>query len=490
MPASTSPKGKKAAMAGKNNKTEGQLDMTCKVFVYIDPTMKRVCNEAFATLARSGLPTSQGKWQIEVPPPPKPKPASLSEKESEESFSSSAKTFAPLSLRLKHMPKKGFLIFGKPRNPKDNHDNYEDVFGALELMMKEASFKKQIGLENSDVVTWSLSATPYSPNLSRWVLPAPRSPVKQPGEKIEHVLYNLCRLKIRRTDYSHGVCGGMAVMECIENQLYKQKQLYLGLAAQQAHFATLNGMQPDDRDKVIKESITAMEAIDKALNTLIHLFEEQVGRILPPPPMPTSTSTRWNLTRALKNLLKNKTRYGTVHIDDKTIENLKKEARRELEGLQRIAPLVAAHLRLASPATWKQLKRACDAATEGPERREMPEKMGLAPATLGNPAAHAAALKRVEGIYEESYNKVIAQVEALNKILGSEYVKRGEKLFRQQDGNGDVIVLSWRKRLRKTLGMKRGAGVNTGQASKRCLVEEKAGAGAGWRGHREFDEKC
>ncbi|KAK3692315.1 hypothetical protein B0T22DRAFT_10230 [Podospora appendiculata] len=473
MSASVSPKAKKAAVADKKKKKEMPLNVTCKLFLYIDPAKRGVYNEAFATLARSGLPSSAGKWDIAAihSPAPAAAPASLSEKAPAEASATPGKAFAPLSLNFRHTPKTGFLFFGKPRNPKDNLDNYEELFDALGRMVKEAKFKKETGLENGNVVTWSLSAAPYSPNMSRWVLPVPGSPIAQPGEKMEQIIYNLCRLKLRRKDHSHAPCGGMAVMNCIENQLYKQKQQYLALAAQHPHFLTLNGMEHDDRNKVIKESLAAMEGVDKALNTLIWLFEQHVGRQPP-------KTTGWKLTRALKNLLK--PNYGAVRIDDKTVEQLKKDARRELEGLQRIAPLVAAHLRLSAPASWKPLKRVCDAAADGPERREMPEKMGLAPSALGNPAAQATALARVRGIYDEGYANVLARVEALNKVLGSEYVRRGAKLFKEPPpaaGKG-------KRGLRERLGIKKSAPPKP--VREGCLVEDK---GRGWKCD-EFDEKC
>jgi hypothetical protein len=74
----------------------------------------------------------------------------------------------------------------------------------------------------------------------------------------------------------------------------------------------------------------------------------------------------------------------------------------------------------------------CDTAADGPEKREMPEKMAISPSLIGDDAAQAAALKRVRRYYDESYTKVIGEIEALNKVLGAEYVRQGPRLFRDR----------------------------------------------------------
>jgi hypothetical protein len=56
-------------------------------------------------------------------------------------------------------------------------------------------------------------------------------------------------------------------------------------------------------------------------------------------------------------------------------------------------------------------------------------KLAIVPGNLYNAQSQAAHLKRVRAHYDETYNKLIAEVEALNKVVGGEYAKKGDKLF-------------------------------------------------------------
>jgi len=59
----------------------------------------------------------------------------------------------------------------------------------------------------------------------------------------------------------------------------------------------------------------------------------------------------------------------------------------------------------------------------------MPGKLAIVPANLYNLPNQAAQLKRVRGHYEDTYCKLLSEVEALNKVVGGEYARRGDKLF-------------------------------------------------------------
>lgn len=97
----------------------------------------------------------------------------------------------------------------------------------------------------------------------------------------------------------------------------------------------------------------------------------------------------------------------------------------------------------------------CNAAKNGPEKTEMPEKLSLTPASLRDPAIAIAQLKRVRKHYEDTHAKVVAEVEALNKLVGAEVVKKGKSVWNIRGKLGRF----WKKQSFKH--------------NKGCTVEEK-----------------
>ena len=104
-------------------------------------------------------------------------------------------------------------------------------------------------------------------------------------------------------------------------------------------------------------------------------------------------------------------------------------ARNELSSLQRTSPILAAHIRLRDSSNKDELQRVCNSAETGPGRSEMTMKLAIVPGNLYNPERQVSNFKRVRGRYDEAYDKVIANVEALNKAVGGEYAKKGDELF-------------------------------------------------------------
>ncbi len=132
----------------------------------------------------------------------------------------------------------------------------------------------------------------------------------------------LVHIKLRQKNTEHKVCGGEAVLNCIENQLYKQKQAHDRLSKLATKLET-NGRfsfknQTSGVKVAIQEQIDALEKVDMSMSTLVTLFEEHVGR------SPTKNSAV-PVVAFFKNLFKSK--FATVAIDDKTVENLKKNGK-------------------------------------------------------------------------------------------------------------------------------------------------------------------
>ncbi|KAK0708282.1 hypothetical protein B0H67DRAFT_335751 [Lasiosphaeris hirsuta] len=266
----------------------------------------------------------------------------------------------------------------------------------------------------------------------------------------------------------------MAVFNCIESQLYEQKK---------AHSQLVKLLNPPDGEKEVslastsvKTEIQALKAVDKTLLALVDLFEEHIGCSLP------ARGRSW-LVRFIRNLFRS--RLAAVAIDSEEVERLKKNARRELGSLQRIAPILAAHIRLREPSAVAELKRVCDAAPEGPEKREMPEKLALTPTKIGHPTTHADALKKVLRHFNDAHTRLLAEVEALNKIVGREYTLRGNALFRK--ATGDWGLGTPFRRLRRHVRGRNGPGLAAGgasasaSASRVCLVEDAAVEKRPWR---------
>lgn len=91
--------------------------------------------------------------------------------------------------------------------------------------------------------------------------------------------------------------------------------------------------------------------------------------------------------------------------------------------------MLAAHIRLHDGERKAEFERVCNSAQSGPEKNEMPKKLGIMSSKLRNSSDQVAQLKRVREHYDESYQKVLAETDALNKAIGREYARKGDKLF-------------------------------------------------------------
>ncbi|KAK3350059.1 hypothetical protein B0T25DRAFT_257979 [Lasiosphaeria hispida] len=372
--------------------------------------------------------------------------------------------FCPLEVTFE-LPQKQPTLPLSRQLPIDDGDRFDIVFKELCSTIKGRKMQSIGGSKGSTLVCWSLwdPQDPSPSKMARWVLPAPDMSLEVeqlPAQRMETVLYKLVNIATKRQDNAHRACGGKAVFDCVECQLYEQSQ---------AHFRLMELLDKRSGEKetthdFIQTQIQALQAVDKALAALVDLFDEHVGRSLP-------ARDRNRFIRLVKNLFRS--RLAAVAIDSEEVERLKKNARRELASLQRIAPILAAHIRLRDPSAVAELKRACDAAAEGPEKREMPEKLALAPAKIGNAAAHAAAFQKVRRCFDEAHARVLAELEVLNKVVGREYARRGDALFRRgrkaakMGGGGS----RWR----------RGGGPGPSPPSGVCRVEEAASEKRPWR---------
>ncbi len=123
----------------------------------------------------------------------------------------------------------------------------------------------------------------------------------------------------------------------------------------------------------------------------------------------------------------------------------------DLATLQRMAPLMTAHVRMRSSVHWRKLKEVFDQTEEGPEKREMPDKMAIEPQNLEQASTRVKNLARVRGTYEKDYAAVLAKIEAVSKAAGTAYLRqrtswgkptRGRKAWRRQRKSTRVQV--WR----------------------------------------------
>jgi len=105
-------------------------------------------------------------------------------------------------------------------------------------------------------------------------------------------------------------------------------------------------------------------------------------------------------------------------------------ARRSLATLQRVAPILAFHIRLHDQETRVHLRETFDKAGPDPEKREMADKLAVSPNQLENKCKRAEQMRRVRKAYEHSYNIVVAEVEAVNKLVGAEYCRRGDEVLK------------------------------------------------------------
>ncbi|KAK5653354.1 hypothetical protein OQA88_9046 [Cercophora sp. LCS_1] len=347
------------------------------------------------------------------------------------------KSFMPLEMTFS-------LVSSKTQ--KTNFALFDELFGNISRILKDKKLRVVLDAEKTTLICWSLydRNKPNQPKLSRWVLPVPEKPIFFPAEHIEQVLYNLVSIKLRQIDSSHTPCAPSSVLSCIEAQLFRQKEAFVLLSS---HLADLESCTAAASiPALIENNIATLESIDSALSTLVSLLDNHIGRH-------PSPKAKFRFVRRLISFIRGP--MATIAIDDANVEAAKRKARTELQTFQRISPILAAHIRLRDSSRRAELQRVCDAARNGPEKTEMPEKLALSPACLRDRDTAIAQLKRVRKHYEDTHAKVVAEVEALNKLVGAELAKKGKEVWN----------------IRGKLG--RFGRRKTPKIGKLCVVEEK-----------------
>ncbi|KAK0641013.1 hypothetical protein B0T16DRAFT_206021 [Cercophora newfieldiana] len=394
----------------------GYLYLKFTTWYYADPAKQDAHGKALAKFFSSRLPRSL-RWTWTVKPDKTMLPVAYNQERN--------KAFTPLELLFSASRNPRFLKRSLPAD-KEDPEAFDALFTAVSEVMKSKKLKAIVESEKVTMVCWSLHKRdqPCALKMSRWVLPVPEKPLSFPAERIEQVLYNLVSIRMRRGSVAHACCGGGAVLKCIESQLYAQKQAYeramrcldriliLERNTVRIHTGMINS--------IVELNVGHLEDLDTELTTLVALFEEHVGRAAP-------LKGKWKLVQKIKSFVKGP--FTSMAIDDKGLEDLKKKVRRELSTLQRTAPILTAHIRLRNNDNKRELLRACSEAKAGPEKSEMVWKLAIAPGNLYNYQHQANQLKRVRAYYEETYNKVMAEIEALNKAVAGAYAKKGDKLF-------------------------------------------------------------
>lgn len=131
---------------------------------------------------------------------------------------------------------------------------------------------------------------------------------------------------MRRKSEDHSGCGGGAVLECIESQLYSQKQAHEKLIVSLDTLADLERDPCLARSILMKSTISrtieALELVDANLSELISLFDEHIGRAAP------VKAGKWKIVRKIKSFIKGP--FASVAINDQGLEDLKKKGKESL----------------------------------------------------------------------------------------------------------------------------------------------------------------
>jgi len=127
-------------------------------------------------------------------------------------------------------------------------------------------------------------------------------------------------IRLRRQDTAHDTCCGGAVLQCIECQLYQQREAYRTFDESIEELIRLERgagwAEPAKMRAAIVKNIEALEAIDLSMTTLVTLFNNHIGR---------KSLTSWKLMDLIKHFIQGP--YSTVAIKEKAIEELKKNGK-------------------------------------------------------------------------------------------------------------------------------------------------------------------
>jgi len=226
--------------------------------------------------------------------------------------------------------------------------------------------------------------------------------------------------------------GGRAVLKTVEELLYRQKIHHDALRNK---LNVLKNKEMDDEAtrKAVDDYIKTLEEVDTDLSTLVYLYDQNVGKVTVSKSKDMAEKPWWMALRQLLiRLFMRHGEFGSLSINDKALEELKDSARRELKSMQRVAPIIAAHVRLRDSRNWQDLKRVCDLATSGVEKWELPTKLGINLNNLSYKSSQVASLDRVSKYYETSHDKVLVKLEALDKCVGKKFADEGTKIFRDR----------------------------------------------------------
>lgn len=105
-------------------------------------------------------------------------------------------------------------------------------------------------------------------------------------------------------------------------------------------------------------------------------------------------------------------------------------ALRLLYKLQRQAPALTFHVRLHEPEARANLRNVYDKASPEAEKREMVWQLTTSPLQLENKHKRAEEMGWRRTAFDNGYNSLVAEVEAVNKLVGVEYCRRGEEVLR------------------------------------------------------------
>ncbi|KAM7198868.1 hypothetical protein V8F20_005935 [Naviculisporaceae sp. PSN 640] len=428
-------------------KVVGPMNLSLRVWLYLQPEQRKVVSQYLAKFLTRELDTfvdhdatwtatPASKSEIEKATDSLETPPEL--KQATESCPNGKEIFTSVVITLRT---EGIM---NPAKRKSRADMFEDVLKSVKTAFhsKPHQFAGISWLDDKRIIAWSLrdptskqgitSPVKGLRRLDVWILPAPKNPAtEKPAEKIEEFLYQLVNIKLRKPgkEYLKPI-GGREVLQSIQDLLYQQKTMYGKLHDVQKVLENPE-LGEDSVLEHVNQYTGILEEIDQVLCSLIQIYERNVGK--PNQKSKSESSMLRALCLLFLRLFKNNRQaYGSIKIDDDHLEQLKANARRELKGLQRVAPIIAAHARLHDLYTANALKKLCDEAKAGPERCELPSKIAIQPANLLNKQAQARCLAMVLAYYQSSHEKVIEQVEALDKFVGKKFAEEGPRIFRDK----------------------------------------------------------
>jgi len=403
-------------MAAATTEKAGDVHLKFTAWTYADPSKQDEHCKTLAKFLSSTLPRRLA-WTWTIRPNKTTLPVAYNREKNT--------AFTPLELSVSASRTHSFRTMKRTLQIKEDSDAFDVLFRAVFGIMKAKEFE---AAANSEVtmVCWFLQKRdePYAPRMARFVLRVPEKPLSFPAERIEQVLYNLAAVKKDKI-LGHRDCSGGAVLECIESQLYEQRKANERLISSLDALAFLERQPEPARlamNSTISQTIEALQSVHANLDALAALYSQHVGRAAP-----VKGKGKWKIVQTIKNFVRGP--LGSVAINNKELEDLKKKVHNELGTLRCTTPILAAHVRLRDGDRRDELQRVCNEAATGPEKTGMTWNLNIMPGNLYDARGQATDMARIRQRYVETYNRVLAEVEAVNKVVGGEYARKGDKLF-------------------------------------------------------------